>query len=403
VKPKKNSKKNLLIFEEKSPYRIRGWRQINVLFLGGNEIPVVSRFFATNKPRFKKSKGFHPGLVLLGISARLSPATLDLLAKSAAALGSMRDAQGALADQGIHVSVTRISTAVRAAAFAARTLRTKDTSLQTLEIQGRKLVVSVDGGRIRIRENKKGPKSEKGRTRYKTDWREPKLLCIYFLDENGHVDRTIPPVLDGTMGHVNEIFKMLCNYLSVLPMDERTEVQYISDGAGCLWTRVHLVKKVVEGKGARFHCLLDYYHMKGYVYSMAGAMKDWTKKKRTQWIRKMTAFLFEGNNKAFEREVKLLQKNSRKGSVLRKSGNYLLKHLRAGRMNYGETRRRKFPIGSGVIESTIRRVVNLRLKGASVYWKESTAQDMLLLRCLYKANRWQNIEKQGLPAINHAL
>jgi len=39
-----------------------------------------------------------------------------------------------------------------------------------------------------------------------------------------------------------------------------------------------------------------------------------------------------------------------------------------------------------VIESTIRQVVNLRLKGASVYWKESTAEDMLLLRCLYKAN-----------------
>ncbi|MCL2711384.1 MAG: hypothetical protein FWE95_10940 [Planctomycetaceae bacterium] len=37
---------------------------------------------------------------------------------------------------------------------------------------------------------------------YKTDWREPKLLCIYFLDENGNVDRTIPPILDGTMGNV---------------------------------------------------------------------------------------------------------------------------------------------------------------------------------------------------------
>jgi hypothetical protein len=47
----------------------------------------------------------------------MSPVILDLLAKSAAALGSMSDAQGALADQGINVSVTRISTAVRAVAF----------------------------------------------------------------------------------------------------------------------------------------------------------------------------------------------------------------------------------------------------------------------------------------------
>jgi len=66
---------------------------------------------------------------------------------------------------------------------------------------------------------------------------------------------------------------------------------------------------------------------------------------------------------------------------------------RAGQMNYGAARGRDLPIGSGVIESTIRRVVNLRLKGASVYWKESTAQDMLLLRCFYKASRWQTIKK----------
>ena len=127
------------------------------------------------------------------------PATLDLLAKSAAALGSHRDAQGALADQGINVSVTRISTAVRAVALAARTLRSNDISLQTLEITGRKIVVSIDGGRLRIRKDKKGKKTQKGWKRYKTDWREPKLLCIYFLDENGNVDRTIPPILDGTI------------------------------------------------------------------------------------------------------------------------------------------------------------------------------------------------------------
>ena len=78
---------------------------------------------------------------MLGISERMSPAVLDLLAKSAAALGSMRDAAEALADQGINVSVTRISTAVRAVALAAKGLRTNDASLRTLKIKGRKIVV----------------------------------------------------------------------------------------------------------------------------------------------------------------------------------------------------------------------------------------------------------------------
>jgi hypothetical protein len=327
---------------------------------------------------------------------------LDLLAKSAAALGSLSDAQGALADQGIDVSVTRISTAVRATALVAKSLRMNDTSLKTLGITGRKIVVSIDGGRIRIRKDKKGKKTKKGRTRYSTDWREPKLLCIYFLDNDGNVDRTIPPILDGTMGNADEIFTMLCEYLSMLSIDATTEVLFISDGADWIWKRVHLVEKVVRDKGGRFRCLLDYYHMKMYLHDMAGAAKGWSKKKRTQWIRRMTKFLFDEDNKSFEREVRLLQRGSRKGSVLRTAGNYLLRHSMSGHMNYAEARRHNFPIGSGVIESTIRRVVNLRLKGASVYWKESTAEDMLLLRCLYKARRWQSIEKQGSPRINQA-
>lgn len=391
-----------MIFEEKSPFRIRGWRVICILFLGGFEIKIVARFFATNKPRSKKGKGFYPGLALVGISERLSPATLDMLAKSAAALGSMRDAKLSLADQGIKVSIDRISTAVRAVSLQARTLRTNDPSLKTLEIRGRKIVVSIDGGRIRIRKDKRGKKTDKNRTRYSTEWREPKLLCIYFLDKNGNVDRSIPSVLDGTMAHVDEVFKMLCDYLKMLPMDSETDVLYISDGAKSLWKRVHLVEKVVKEKGGRFRCLLDYYHMKGYLHKMAEASKGWTKKKRTQWIRRMTGFLFENDNASFQREIKKLQKSGRKGSVLRKSGNYLLRHSTAGHMNYGEARALKFPIGSGVIESTVRRVVNLRLKGASVYWRESVAEDMLLLRSFYKAGRWQHIEKQGV-AIQHPL
>ena len=51
------------------------------------------------------------------------------------------------------------------------------------------------------------------------------------------------------------------------------------------------------------------------------------------------------------------------------------------------------PIGSGAMESAIRRVVNLRLKGASIYWLEDTAEAMLLLRSFYKSGRWDMLKK----------
>ncbi len=53
------------------------------------------------------------------------------------------------------------------------------------------------------------------------------------------------------------------------PVDSETEMLFISDGADCLRKRVRLVEKTASDKGGRFRSLLDYYHMKGYLYEMA--------------------------------------------------------------------------------------------------------------------------------------
>ena len=53
------------------------------------------------------------------------------------------------------------------------------------------------------------------------------------------------------------------------------------------------------------------------------------------------------------------------------------------------------PLGSGAIESSIRRVVNLRMKGNLIFWKEESANDMLFLRSYYKAGRWGDLENMA--------
>ena len=65
-------------------------------------------------------------------------------------------------------------------------------------------------------------------------------------------------------------------------------------------------------------------------------------------------------------------------------------------MDYARIAASKLPIGSGAIESAIRRVVNLRLKGASIYWHKRSAEAVLLLRSYYKAGRWNHLERQAL-------
>ena len=62
------------------------------------------------------------------------------------------------------------------------------------------------------------------------------------------------------------------------------------------------------------------------------------------------------------------------------------------RMRYAQLRSHAVPIGSGAVESSVRRVINLRMKGASVFWTEEHAEGVLHLRAHAKSGRWAELE-----------
>jgi len=74
---------------------------------------------------------------------------------------------------------------------------------------------------------------------------------------------------------------------------------------------------------------------------------------------------------------------------LTRERDYLLRNARAGRLDYAKARRAKMPIGRGTMESAVRRVVNLRLKGAGNFRHKEHAEQMLLLRTYYNSKHWQ--------------
>ena len=49
------------------------------------------------------------------------------------------------------------------------------------------------------------------------------------------------------------------------------------------------------------------------------------------------------------------------------------------------------PLGSGAIESATRRVINLRLKGNGIYWREENVEGMLVLRAAVLTGRWAEV------------
>jgi hypothetical protein len=72
---------------------------------------------------------------------------------------------------------------------------------------------------------------------------------------------------------------------------------------------------------------------------------------------------------------------------------YFIKNQR--RMAYAKLMAMQLPIGSGAIESAVRRVINLRLKGASLFWCRASAEAILLLRSYYKAGRWKMLKQMA--------
>jgi len=374
-----------------SPKKMRdfGYRPVTVQFLGGLEVEVFARYWCRGQARADKGKGSYFGLTLLGVCDRTTPALASEVAQLAAALSSFEDAQARLRQMGVNMSIRRIANVAYHFAQRARSRQEVDGMGIEGSLAGRRVVISTDGGRLRVRKNKRGKKTKKGRSRYHTDWREPKLLVIYVVDESGRIAQEFAPVIDGTLQGPDEVFRLLEFYLRELEIHRAKEVQFIADGAKWIWERV---TKLWERLGlvgvVRCRELVDFYHVVEHVYALAALNTSWRAAKRKQWATRQRRRLWRGELTQFFEEVERLCRGKR-GKGWARERDYLLRNMRAGRLNYSKARWAKMPMGSGSMESAVRRVINLRLKGPGIFWHEEHAEQMLLLRAYYKSKHWQ--------------
>jgi hypothetical protein len=98
-------------------------------------------------------------------------------------------------------------------------------------------------------------------------------------------------------------------------------------------------------------------------------------------------------------ELKVLAPKEPDDSAMWREIRYLTKHSDAGRLRYHSFRCRGVPLGSGAIEGTIRRVLNLRLKGNGIYWTEDNAEAVFQLRAAVVSGRWEEILEQTRDAM----
>jgi hypothetical protein len=394
-------------------YVSKGIRQTRVSLLGGHTYLVSSQYLVPPTRRTRRRNrgaGLWPCLAALGIWWNTSPALSGETSRQISDSCSFRDALEALKRRGIDLGYKR--TLALYQRFSQRAVAQRNAWVKKMTnaakttagpLKGKTVLVSTDGGRCRQRLPKRGRRQANGHHRYDTPWREPKEFVIYVLDKKGRPDPKCRPFYDGTMGDCDDIFMMLWAHLAALGAHEAKRVIFVADGAKWIWCRTALLwagvgldpEKVVE--------VVDWYHAVETLHTIAKACR-WNDSRRKAWVRKVQGYLHRGNVERVVSEIEALAVGRRAKAVL-EHRDYFQRN--ADRMRYQLLRAKGLPMGSGAMESTVRRVINLKLKSPGKFWLLVNAEATLHLRSYLKAGHWDHLVNRTLdcaiPWSNHQV
>jgi hypothetical protein len=383
-----------LVSQWPQPLKNDGMVKVRVRTAQGHTVPLWVPYYRRKGQRRagKRYAGVYAGLVLLGIHDRCTPALAAEVSLLAAMLGSLAEAQDVLAARGVELDTKTVRLIAYRYAARARLAQQIERTAFADTVAGRRVVISSDGGRLRLREPKRGPQTKKGRRRYTGAWREPKVLIVYVVDAEGKQESRFAPFIDATLQGPDAVFALLRTYLQRLEITRAEHVLFIADGAPWIWKRVPLLVQALGLAAEQVHELLDFYHAVHHLGQVAALRKDWSAKARTRWCTHQRHLLMRGEVAQVITAVRDLCRG-RNSQAIRKHREYFTKNQH--RMAYAQLMALKLPIGSGAIESAVRRVVNLRLKGPSLFWCRASAEAILLLRSYYKAGRWNMLKRMA--------
>lgn len=342
--------------------------------------------------------GIYPELGWLGFLEGKSPALVRDVARQAALLPSYAVARAELLERGLKLNSKEVHNISVHAGQAAITLRRRELELfrqgklPAADGQGKRFGAMIDGGRVKLRKatrRQKGQgKTKTQKRRFKTVWREVKQIIVFEMDEQGRMKKGTEPIFDGTFLGPNEAMEVLAMRLHQVGAAQAEVVAFRCDGAPWIWDRLDWVRRRLGLSDKQVSLGLDWCHAVHHVSLALETVLQGAERKRV--FKKLRKWLRAGRwRKVVDELIRLATaaKLPEKSAVWTEIA-YAGRHGEDGHMDYALYRRRGLPMGSGAIESAIRRVINLRLKGNSVFWEEENAEGMLQIRGLALSGRW---------------
>ena len=407
--------------QSEQPLRGSGSRYVDVRLAGGGSVRLEAAYLNIDRRgrrgrkrkrggRGTKGGGCYPVLMALGIHERATPWVQETCVRQLVLSHSVLGAQEELERQGLKMN---IKTLTRIGYSLAGTLAgQRDSDLaQALMAQpaqqgplaGQRVMVSVDGGRVKTRTpTRRGPKRKNGRRGFSVEWREPRGLYIAILDEEGNPVSDPAPWLDMAIRGADDFTNMLTGYLFLLGASAAKELVVIADGATWLWNRLDAMLERLGLEAGKVTRIVDFYHACEYLTEALDLCKSLKGKARGRMFKKLRRWLRAGE---LSRVIETLKgwARGRRASAMNKVIAYFSK--RTAMLAFNQFEAKKLPLGSGAIESTIRRVLNLRFKGPGIQWRVHNVDNLLHVRALALSGRLREsvLRALGEPCADHGV
>ena len=391
----------------KGPIKNKGWWPVTVRLPGGLRAKIKTPYLRPSRKgrpgrprgtgrRGEAGVGCYPVLERLGIVCRATPLTRSIVSRQTVVCSSYREAREQLARDGLTMSISEMVDLATDTGTKALELRNDALAAALAEplpeksmVEGQRVRISVDGGRARTRRtNRKARKGKNGRRPFSLKWREPRIITIDVLDREGTMDRRWRPMYEVSLQEADRVFDLPCGMLRLIGAHQAKQIVFVADGAEWIWNRTDELFERAEVPLDKVEFALDYYHATEHVAEAMKACRNLKPSQRDSLVRFLCKEMLEPGGPARVIDKLRAYAKGRRGKAMNKEIEYLVGHLEAGRLNYHQMRMAKLPIGSGVVESAVRRVINLRFKNASQCWEDNRLEALMYLRAILKSGWW---------------
>ena len=381
------------------PRRMRsdGLETVNVRTSRGTTVPVTTPYYREKHARrAKRRPGLYPALVVLGIYDRCTPKLASDASRAVAMLSSLAEAQAQLRSEGIALDIKTL----RSTALSLRCAGPSGPAERGVRSAGPR--DRQAGGRL----PRRGPRPCEAQEAWPQD-EEGAQPIPYRLEgtEAPHpvrrrrrratVSQTWAPIIDGTLRGPQAVFALLLSYARQIGLNAADKVLFIADGAPWIWRRLQRLIAALGLSPTQVLGLIDFYHAAKQL-SDAVKLRRWSATQRTRWLNRTRGLLKRARVDEVITALRELCRGRTAGKI-RTHLNYFLKNRH--RFAYTTMVGLGLPRGSGAVESAIRRVINLRIKGASIYWLPESVDAILLLRSFYKSGRWNCLQRMAMTPV----